>query len=171
MRTNLFLIASLLLISAAVHAADNPAGRTMDARAAFTRLKVLVGEWQADTSRGKAHVTYELIAGGTSLVERETGENMPAMLTVYHMDGNRLILEHYCMTGNQPRMEARSFDPQTGELRFHFLDATNLAGKNAGHMHNATIRLVDSEHLSTAWEFYEGGQRKSTESSQFTRVR
>src|SRR5947207_15143495 len=79
MRTNLFLIANLLLTSAAVHAADNPADRTMDARAAFARLKGLVGEWQADTSRGKVHLTYELIAGGTSLVERESGENVPAM--------------------------------------------------------------------------------------------
>ena len=57
MRTNLFLIANLLLTSAAVHAADNPADRTMDARAAFARLKGLVGEWQADTSRGAARLT------------------------------------------------------------------------------------------------------------------
>ena len=87
MRTHLFLIASLLLTS--IHAADKP-DSTIDSRAAFARLKTLVGEWQADTSRGAARLTYELIAGGTSLVERETGENMPAMLTVYHMDGNRL---------------------------------------------------------------------------------
>jgi hypothetical protein len=171
MRTNLFLIASLLLISAAVHAGDNPADRTMDSKAAFARLKALVGEWQADTSRGKAHVTYELIAGGTSLMERESAENMPAMLTVYHMDGNRLMLEHYCMTGNQPRMAARSFDAKTGELRFHFLGATNLANKDAGHMHNATIRVVDSEHLSTAWEYHEGGQLKTMEKAEYTRVR
>jgi hypothetical protein len=171
MRTNLILIATLLLTSATVYATDNPADRTMDSKAAFARLKALVGEWQADTSRGKAHLTYELIAGGTSLVERETGENMPVMLTVYHMDGNRLMLEHYCMAGNQPRMEARSFDPKTGELRFQFLDATNLAGKETGHMHNATIRFVDGEHLSAAWEFYEGGRPKSTERAEYTRVR
>ena len=170
MRTNLFLIANLLLTSAALHATDKPAGQSVDSKEAFARLKSLVGEWQADTSRGKARLTYELIAGGTSLVERETGENMPAMLTVYHMDGARLMLEHYCMTGNQPRMQARSFDPKAGELSFQFLGATNLA-KDAGHMHNATIRFVDSEHLTTAWEFYEGGQRKTTESAEYTRIR
>src|SRR5437660_11344123 len=114
MRTKLFLIANLLLTSAAVHGGDNSADRIMDSRAAFARLKGLVGEWQADTSRGKAHLTYELIAGGTSLVERESGENMPAMLTVYHMDGARLILQHYCMAGNQPRMEASRLDAKPG---------------------------------------------------------
>ncbi len=171
MRTNLFLIANLMLTSAAVHATDKPAGQPVDSKAAFARLKSLVGEWQADTSRGKARLTYELIAGGTSLVERETGENMPAMLTVYHMDGARLMLEHYCMAGNQPRMQARSFDPKAGELSFQFLGATNLANKDTGHMHNATIRFVDSDHLTTAWEFYEGAQRKTTESAEYTRIR
>lgn len=163
MRVHTLLIANLLLASGAGYAADGTA--------AFARLKTLVGEWQADTDMGKAKLSYELIAGGTSLVERESGEKMPAMLTVYHMDGNRLMLEHYCMAGNQPRMEARSFDPETGEVRFQFLDATNLANRDAGHMHNATIRVADNEHLTANWEFYEGGQRKSTESFQYTRVR
>jgi hypothetical protein len=167
MRTRLFLIANLLLASAAVHAGDG----AIDAPAAFARLKSLAGEWQADTSKGKARLTYELIAGGTSVVERETAENMPAMMTVYHIDGNRLLLEHYCMAGNQPRMEARSFDPATGELRFEFLNAANLSSKDAGHMHNAAFRFIDGEHLSTHWEFYEGGQRKFAENAEYTRVR
>jgi hypothetical protein len=176
MKTHFFLITNLLLISAAVYAADNraPAANaesSIDSTAAFARLKTLLGEWQADTSMGKAHLTYELIAGGTSLVERESAEHMPAMMTVYHMDGNRLLLEHYCMAGNQPRMQARSFDSKTGEVRFQFLDATNLADRNAGHMHNATFRIVDNEHLSSDWEFYEGGRPKNTESFQYTRVR
>ena len=171
MKTHLLVITNLLLASAAINAGDNKLDSTIDSKAAFARLKSLVGEWQADSSMGKVQLTYELIAGGTSLVEHETGEKMPAMLTVYHMDGDRLMLEHYCMAGNQPRMEARSFDPKSGELRFQFLDATNLADQNAGHMHNATIRFVDSQHLTADWEFYEGGKRKATESSQYTRVR
>jgi hypothetical protein len=50
---------------------------------------------------GKVHVSYELIAGGTSLVEKESGERMPAMLTVYYLDGDRLLLTHYCMAGER----------------------------------------------------------------------
>jgi hypothetical protein len=169
MRTRIFLLANLLLASAAIQAVDKPNG-AIDSKAAFARLKTLAGEWQADTSMGKAHVTYEVIAGGASLVERESAEKMPAMLTVYHLDGDRLMLTHYCMAGNQPRMQARSFDSKTGELRFQFLDATNLAS-GAGHMHNATIRVVDNDHLTSEWEFFEGGQRTKTESFQYTRVR
>ena len=49
------------------------------------------------------------------------------VLTVFHLDGDRLILTHYCMAGNQPRMQATSYDAKKGEIRFQFLDATNLA--------------------------------------------
>jgi hypothetical protein len=170
MRTRTFLIANLLLASAALHAGGNKQDASVDTKAAFARLKTLTGEWQADTKMGKAHLSYELIAGGASLVERVTGENMPAMLTVYYLDGNRLMLTHYCMAGNQPRMQAHSFDPKTGELQFQFLDATNLSN-GGGHMHNATLRLSDNDHFTADWEFFEGGLRKTNESFQYTRVR
>ncbi len=170
MKRHHLLIASLALAAVAVQAAGPKSERSTDA-AAFARLKTLVGEWQADTRMGKAHLKYELIAGGTALVERETAEKMPEMLTVYHLDGDRLLLTHYCMAGNQPRMQARAFNPESGELEFQFLDATNLAGPGAGHMHNARIRFVDNDHLATAWDFYENGQQKLTETMQYTRIR
>ena len=170
MKRHLFLIANLLLGATAVHAAEvKPAG-TIDAKAAYARLKTLVGEWQTD-SQGKAHLSYELIAGGTSLVERETAEQTPAMMTVYHLDGGRLLLTHYCMAGNQPRMQALKFNPETGDLEFRFLDATNLTSPNAGHMHNVRIRFVDNDHLESEWQFYENGQPKMTENVRYTRVR
>jgi hypothetical protein len=170
MKRRYLLIANLLLAAAAIQAAGPKSERSSDA-AAFARLKTLVGEWEADTRMGKTHLSYEVIAGGTALVEKETGEKMPAMLTVYHLDGDRLVLTHYCMAGNQPRMQAKAFNPESGEVEFQFLDATNLTGPGAGHMHNATFRVVDNNHLATAWDFYEDGQKKFTETAEYTRVR
>ena len=169
MKRQYLLIANLLLAAVAAHAASSKSERNSDA-AAFARLKTLAGEWEADTQMGKVHLSYEVIAGGTALVEKETGEKMPAMLTVYHLDGDRLLLTHYCMAGNQPRMQVRAFNPESGELEFQFLDATNLAA-GGGHMHSAKFRLVDSNHLATEWEFYENGQRKFVETAQYSRVR
>ena len=54
------------------------------------------------------------------------GAGRPTMLTLYHRDGNRLVLTHYCMAGNQPRMQAKPFDAGANELAFEFLDATDL---------------------------------------------
>jgi len=68
-------------------------------------------------------------------------------------------------------MQAKAFNPESGELHFQFLDATNLTDPGAGHMHNATFRLVDNNHLTTEWEFYENGQKKFSETAQYTRVR
>lgn len=167
----LLLIPILLLAASTAGAANPNSDRPNDATAAFARLKALVGEWEADTQMGKAHLTYELLAGGTALVERETMGDMPPMMTVYHLDGNRLLLTHYCMAGNHPRMQARRFDAATGELAFEFLDATNLASPRAGHMHSVKIRLSDNNHFTSEWEFYDNGERKSTESAQYTRVR
>jgi len=170
MKRQPILIANLLLAAVALRAASAKSERANDA-AAFASLKTLAGEWEADTAMGKAHLSYEVIAGGTALVEKETAEKMPTMLTVYHLDGDRLLLTHYCMAGNQPRMQARAFNPESGELEFQFLDATNLTTPDAGHMHNVKFRLVDHDHLATEWEFYENGQRKMTETAQYTRVR
>lgn len=169
MKRHLLLIATIALTAAAGNAAGSKS-ETAAGPAAYARLKTLVGDWEAETDMGKVHVNYELIAGGTSLVERESGEKMPAMLTVYYLDGDRLLLTHYCMAGNQPRMQARAFNPETGEVDFQFLDATNLA-PGAGHMHNARIRVAGHDRLSSEWEFYVDGQRQRTEAFQYTRVK
>ena len=171
MKINLVLIASAFLAVTAVYSASPKDDGTIDSTAAFTRLKTLVGEWEGDTSMGKAHLSIQLVAGGTALVERESAEKMPEMMTVYHLDGKRLMLTHYCMAGNQPRMQAKSFNVETGELSFHFLDATSLPNPNAGHMHDVSIRFVDSDHIQTEWQFYENGQKKMAENFQYNRVR
>src|SRR2546422_707626 len=100
MKTNLIAIATLLLTSTSAYAADAKPAAAIDTAATFSRLKNLVGEWEAAGDMGKTRVSYTLIAGGTALVERETSEHMPEMLTVYYVDGKRLLLTHYCMVGN-----------------------------------------------------------------------
>jgi len=164
------LLASLLLVAPAVYGAGS-APSAIDAKAAFDRLRTLVGEWQAKTENGKTiHIKYDLIAGGSALVEREVVENT-AMETIFHLDGSRLLLTHYCMLGNHPRMQARKYDPATGELTFEFLDVTNLATPTAAHMHNVQMRIVDKDHLTSQWQLFEGGQMKSTDNLLFTRLK
>jgi hypothetical protein len=93
MKKHIWLASGLLLLLGSL--AAQPAGRqslpAIDATAAYARLNTLAGEWEADTNMGKARITYELIAGGSALSERETMENMPPMQTVYHLDGKRLL--------------------------------------------------------------------------------
>lgn len=171
MTKKLLFCAGLLLVWLAAYAAGPNPQNQVDAKAAYARLGNLAGEWEADTSMGKVRVTYELIAGGSALVERDTMEHMPPMETIYYLDGNRLLLTHYCMLGNQPRLEARAYDAKAGTLAFGFLDATNLANPAASHMHNATLRFVDDKHLKSDWELFENGTKKSSETFELARVR
>ena len=166
---NLKWVAGPLLLTTSLFAAEAPKPET-EAAAAFARLKGLSGQWEAPIKDGVKSASYEVISGGSAVVERDTMDGMPPMLTVYYLDGDRLLLTHYCMAGNQPRMQARRFNPDSGELKFDFLDATNLANPNAGHMHDATLRLVDNDHFSESWDFYLNGKVQMTESAQFTRV-
>jgi len=102
---------------------------------AFERLKTLEGTWQGISERGgRASLTISVIGRGSAVVETYRDADNDQMVTVYYLDGERLILRHYCVAKNQPRMEATTFDPSTGDLRFEFVDATNLA-PGAGHMH------------------------------------
>jgi hypothetical protein len=161
----------LLAVSAAAPAADVKSNDSMNGTAAFSRLKSLVGEWEADGGpMGKMHTTFELIAGGTAIVEHERHDQMPEMMTVYHMDGKRLMLTHYCMTGNQPRMEAKAYDASTGRLDFRFLDITNIGGPSAAYARNATFRFIDDKHLNASWEFIQDGKPQSHD-MQYTRVK
>jgi hypothetical protein len=142
-----------------------------NAAAAFERLKKLEGTWDATTPDGKtARVSYEVLANGTALVERDSHDGT-AMETVYHLDGDSLVLEHYCMAGNQPRMRAANYNPQTGELRFDFVSVSNLSSPGAGYMHNAKFRFISDDQFAAEWQFYENGKPKFTEQIQFKRVR
>src|SRR5262245_8529655 len=170
MRIRTFAAAMMVAGCAALNANGAPADSTASA-AAFARLKTLVGQGQSEDRQNQERLTYELVGDGTALVERETASNRPEMLTVYHLDGDRLLLTHYCMAGNQPRMALKGFDASTGVLTFDFVDATNLATPAAGHMHSVAIRLADADHIVTEWQFQQNGRTTMTETARYTRVR
>jgi hypothetical protein len=143
--------------------------------AAFEKLKSLEGRWQSVGADGKKKMTtYEVVANGSALFERYEDESMPPgseMLTLYHLDGGRLLLTHYCMSGNQPRMQATSFDAATGELKFDFLDATNLRSPTDGHMHRARFRFEGPDRFTTEWEYFENGKTAFSEVVPMSRVK
>ena len=156
------LMALTLAIAACLGFAGMPFAQiTKDpanAAPAFEKLKALVGHWEATTDKGKASATYQLVAGGSALLERTEVAGEREMITVYHLDGNRLLLTHYCEAGNQPRMQAGPFDPKANEIDFRFLDATNLSSPDAGHMHNVVIKFNGPNEVAEDWTFYQGGK-------------
>ncbi len=123
------------------------------------RFKALEGTWDADiTGDGETdtQVSYQVIAAGSVVAETLFGGTHEEMLTMYHMDGPRLICTHYCAAGNQPRLEAKSItDKETG---FAMFDATDLATPEAMHMNSVTFTFIDVDHVTSRWSSKANGQ-------------
>ena len=127
-----------------------------DAQKSFDKLKTLTGSWKGKSSNGQpVQVSFRVTSGGSALMsEIQGGEDM---ITMFHLDGDRLMLTHYCGAGNQPRMKATA-SPDGETITFEFLDATNLASPQAGHMHRAIFTIPDSEHHTEEWFFEQDGK-------------
>ena len=121
---------------------------------AFDALKSLVGDWQEVGKEGKGTaITYELVAGGTALLERMDAGTPHSMLTVYHPDGGKVILTHYCAEGNQPRMRGEG---DAKSMNFTMYDITNLPNASAPHMEGLTLTFKDKDHLVQEWRHRNG---------------
>ena len=79
------------------------------AEAGFDQLKTLLGKWEGVGEDGiRRTVSYQLLSGGTALMEILAPEGEPDMVTVYTVDGDHLALTHYCSANNQPRMKTEA---------------------------------------------------------------
>ena len=76
---------------------------------AFENLKKLVGDWvqanpKTEAEKSVVALRYRLIAADSVVVETDFPGTDKEMVTMYHRDGDQLVLTHYCMCGNQPRI-------------------------------------------------------------------
>ena len=72
---------------------------------------------------------------------------------MFYLNGDRLMLTHYCDAGNRPRMTGKT-SPDGKIVEFEFLD---VAGSTQyGHMHHAVFTAIDVNHHSEEWTFMEG---------------
>jgi hypothetical protein len=142
-----------------------------NAAAAFNKLKTLSGTWEASSERGKVTTSYEVISNGSALAERTSVPGEGEILTVYHLDGNHLVLTHYCTAGNQPHMQAEAYDPAGNQILFDFAGGGSLTNTNAGHMHSATFTFNGPDTFTANWNFHENGKSKFVEKIEYHRVK
>ena len=149
MKPRVALSLAFILITTAVFA--------QDAKKSFESLKSLAGTWQGKSPQGKPfQVTFRVTSGGSALMSEILGQE-ENMVSMFHMDGDRLLMTHYCGAGNQPRMKA-SPSPDGKTITFDFIDATNLASPSAGHMHKMILTMIDADHHAEEWYFAQDGK-------------
>jgi len=145
----------IIMLSASFVAAGSDAHKTFD------QLKGLEGNWAGTNSQGQPlQVTFRLTAGGSALMSEIVGHDPDKhgpenMITMFHMDGDRLVMTHYCGAGNQPRMKVVSSDAKT--VSFEFFDGTNI-GPSDGHMQHVTFSQPDADHHIDEWVFLDHGK-------------
>jgi hypothetical protein len=143
--------ASLLVLASATAFAQSESQRLLD------KFKSMVGTWEGKNTQGEAVVdTYRLAAGGTAVM----GENRMGsedMLSLFYVDGDHLLMTHFCPSGSQPRMRA-TVSSDFKITSFDFVDATNLPDPQKGHMSRAVYFFPDADHYSEEWTWMQDGK-------------
>jgi hypothetical protein len=147
-----FLVVSSTLVIALL-AARLPAGAAA-ASQRFEALKGLAGDWVEIGKDGnptdRVVSSIRVTAAGSAVQETLFPGSDHEMVTMYHLDGADLVLTHYCILGNQPRLRA---EPGTDVSRivFKFVGATNLKSADDQHMHEATLTLDGKDRFKAEW--------------------
>jgi hypothetical protein len=135
-------------------------------------LKRLAGDWTCKMKHGEVDhdvtVSYKVTAGGSAVEETLMAGTEHEMVTMYYQDGDDLVLTHYCMLGNQPRMKAER-DGTAGKLTFKFAGAGNLKSEKDPHMHDMTLEVVADDHIKANWTLYKDGKPAGTTTLDMTR--
>ena len=141
---------SLLVLLSVAGLAQQPAQRS------FTAIKSLAGDWNGKSSEGDVRVSFEIVSSGSALMSRLRSDHAN-MVTMFHLDGDQLLMTHYCDAGNQPRMKAAA-SPDGKAISFDFLDTTNLQPGQPGHMKRLVIAFQSPDHHTETWVFDANGK-------------
>jgi hypothetical protein len=160
LRSMLFVV----LMSLSVVASSQTGGPKSEAQRSFDNLKSLAGSWeghvttfpQADTKTELMHATLRVTSMGNTLVHEMRGDGPDDPITMLYMDGDRLLLTHYCDAGNRPRMVGK-MSPDGKTVEFDFLD---VAGSTQhGHMQHAVFTVIDANHHTEDWTYLMPGDK------------
>ena len=134
---------------------------TAPKHAGLDKMKSLAGTWVVADKDGKpteeVASVIKVTAGGSAVQETIFPGQPHEMVSVYTADGPDLVMTHYCVLGNQPRMKAEPKSVAGNKIRFEFAGGGNLDPKKDKHMHGATLTFVDADHIELEGEGWENG--------------
>jgi hypothetical protein len=127
----------------------------------FAALKKLAGDWVKVGKDGKATdqviSSIRVTSAGSAIQETMFPGSNHEMVTMYHLDGDDLVLTHYCSLGNQPRLKAEP-GKDVNKIVFKFVSCTNLKSKDDHHINGATLTLYGKDHFKAKWESCKKGK-------------
>jgi hypothetical protein len=158
-RTFSALLAALLLGAGALAGADEkPVSTSLQQ---FETLKKLAGDWVEIDKDGKPTdkvvSSIRVTSAGSAIQETLSPGSDHEMVTMYFLDGDDLLLTHYCALGNQPRMRAEA-GQDARRIAFKFVGGTNLKSPDEHHMHEATLTIAGPDRYQAEWASCKDGE-------------
>ena len=100
-------------------------GPQSDAQKAFEKMKTLAGSWDGTVMGIPINFTIRPVSSGNAILhEGNTEKGVPNHeITMFYVDGDRLLATHYCDAGNRSNMEGKMSADGTS-VEFNFLDVT-----------------------------------------------
>src|SRR6267378_4542175 len=166
MKSHRLLLSAVVLMSISTLVFAQTDTQKSNAQKSFDKLKTLAGSWKGQVTtvpqeayvEGKlTQVSFRVTSMGNTLMHEMTMGGRPDdPITMLYLDGDRLLLTHYCDAGNRPRMTGK-MSPDGKTVEFEFLD---VAGSTQyGHMHHAVFTFVDANHHIEDWTYMMPGDK------------
>lgn len=129
-------------------------------KASFEKLKTLAGTWQMENPEKKGEwndaITFSVTSGGNVVREIMFAGAPHEMTNTYHLDGDSIVVTHYCAVGNQPTMRAgaaNQFGNQNGNtMHFTFDHVSNYSGSDQTVMCDLTLTLNSADVINENWK-------------------
>jgi len=137
----------------------------------FLSLKDLVGTWttttemEGKTTTGK--LTYRSTSGGSALEETLFSGSPHEMVSMYTVDQGKVLMTHYCMLRNQPRLQEVS--SSKNQIKLEQRDMTGAKSPDEAHMGGLTITIQDKDHFQQDWVHFGKDGKTETVTFQWTR--
>lgn len=153
-----FLPALVICLLAGTIAAQTTSQQTntaakSDAQKAFEKMKTLAGTWQGTIMGIPINVTIRVASSGTAILHEATtdgGRPPNHEVTMFYVEGGRLLATHYCDGGNRPRFDAKmSLDEKT--IEFSFIDV--MGGTQGGLVQHMVFNLIDADRHVVEFTF------------------
>jgi hypothetical protein len=155
------LIGGLMVLALATGGRGDEPAKTAPTNPGLEKLKKLAGTWVEADKDGKPTdkvvSVVKVTAGGSAVQETLFPDTPMEMVSVYHLDKGDLVMTHYCMLGNQPRLKAQA-GSKPNQIKWVFTGGTNLDPAKDAHMHGGTVTFIDDDHIEFAGEAWENGK-------------
>lgn len=125
-------------------------------KASFEKLKTLAGTWQMENPEKKGEwndaITFSVTSGGNVVREIMFAGAPHEMTNTYHLDGDSVVVTHYCAVGNQPTMRATTSNQNGNTMHFVFDHVSNYTGSDQTVMCDLTLTLNSQDTINENWK-------------------